>query len=135
VLLSFLQEDYYLHQIQSKTALGKSTIGRIKKEVDADKENLKGGHPFKLSPCDKQSVSHQITSGRLDNAVQATHYINIIISNPVSPQTIRNTLKEQGFKAVAKKKCPLLKKTVRLPCLQFARYHENWTMNDWKRVL
>jgi hypothetical protein len=61
---------------------------------------------------------------------QATYYINIIISNPVSPQTIRNTLKEQGFKAVVKKKCPLLKKTHRLAHLQFARYHENWTMND-----
>jgi len=40
-VISLLQEGYSLHQIQSKTDLGKSTVGRIKKEVDSDKENYK----------------------------------------------------------------------------------------------
>ena len=50
---SLLQEGYSLHQIESKTGLGKTTIGRIRKEVDGDKENSKGGHPPKLSSGDK----------------------------------------------------------------------------------
>jgi uncharacterized protein YerC len=50
---ALLQEGYSLHQIESKTGLGKFTIGRIKKEMDGDKENSKGGRPFKLSPGDK----------------------------------------------------------------------------------
>ena len=29
----------------------------------------------KLSPCDKQSIVHQISIGKLDNAVQATQFI------------------------------------------------------------
>ena len=44
-----LQESYSLRQIESKTGLGKSTIGRIKKEVDEDKENSKMGCPSKLT--------------------------------------------------------------------------------------
>ena len=64
-VLSLLQQGYYLHQIQSKTGLGKSTIGRTKKEVDGDKENSKGGCPARPSSGDKQSIIHQITSGRL----------------------------------------------------------------------
>jgi len=32
-------------------------------------------------------------------------------------------------------KCPLLKKAHRLEHLKFARYHENWTVEDWKRIL
>jgi len=35
-------------QIQLKTGLGKSTIGRINKEVDLNKENNRGGRPSKL---------------------------------------------------------------------------------------
>src|SRR5260370_23498004 len=78
----------------SKTGLGKSTIGRIKKEVEGDKEKSKGGCPSKLSSIDKQSIICQITSGRLDNAVEATHFINNILPNPITPQTVRNALKE-----------------------------------------
>ena len=43
-------------QIESKTGLEKTTIGRIKKEVDGDKENSKGGCLPKLSSGDKQSI-------------------------------------------------------------------------------
>jgi len=43
------------------------------------------GTSSKLSPGDKQSIIRQITTGRLDNAVEATHFINNILSNPVTP--------------------------------------------------
>ena len=132
---SLLQEGYSLCQIQSKTGLGKSTIGRIKKEVDGDKENSKGEHPSKLSSGDKWSIIRQITSGSLDNAVEATHFINNTLPNPITPQTVRNALKQSDFHAVVKTKCPLLKKAHRLEHLKFARYHENWTVEDWKRIL
>src|SRR6201990_1371344 len=133
--ISLLQEGYSLHQVQSKTSLGKSTIARIKKEMDWDKENSKGGRPSKLSSHNKQSIIHQITTGKLDNAVQATNFINNILPNPIHPQTVRNVLKENNFHSVIKKKCPLLKKQHRIRHLKFAQYHENWTVEDWKRVL
>ena len=134
-IISLLQNGYSLCQIQLKTDVWKSTIGRIKREMDWDKENSIGGHPSKLSAHDKQFVIHQITTGKLDNAVQATHFINNIIPTPVHPQTVRRALKEGDFQAIIKKKRPLLKKAHRLACLKFARYHENWTVEDWKRVL
>ena len=134
-VISLLQEGYSLCQIQSKPGLGKSTIGRINKEVEADKENNKGGHPSKLSPHAKQSLICQITTGKLDNAVQAAHFINNIIPNYVTPQTVRNALKENNFCAVIKKKCPLLKKAHHLEHLKFAQYHENWTVADWGHVV
>ena len=134
-IISLLHEHYSVCEIQFKTDIGKSTIGRIKKEVDMDKENSNGGRPSKLSPCDKQSVIHQITTGKLDNAVQAAHFINSILPSPISPQTVRNLLKKNNFHSVVKKKCPLLKKQHWQNRLKFAKYHENWTVKDWKRVL
>src|SRR5882724_10080021 len=65
-VIPLLNDGYSLHQIEAKNCLGKSIIGRIKKEISVDKENSKGGHPSKLSYCDKQSIICQITTGKLD---------------------------------------------------------------------
>ena len=62
-VISLLKEGYSLRQIESKTGLGRSTIGRIKKETDSDKENSKGGRPSKLSSHDTQSIIRQIITG------------------------------------------------------------------------
>ena len=59
--------------MEAKTGLEKSIVGRINKEMDEGKENNKAGHPPKLTPWDKQSICCQISSGKLDNAVQATY--------------------------------------------------------------
>ena len=134
-VLSLLQEDYSVCKISQKTDLGRSNIGRIKKDLDSNKENLKGGHPSKLSPSDKRTIVHQIMSGNLDNAVQATHFINQTLSSPVKPQTVRRALKESELLSAVKRKAPMLKREQRLACLKFARYHANWTVEDWKRVL
>jgi transposase len=62
IVVSLLSEGYSVCQIQSKSGIKESTVGRIKKEVDSDKENSKGGHPSKLSHRDKQSIICQITT-------------------------------------------------------------------------
>src|SRR5882757_8337066 len=134
-VVSLLNEGYSHHQIQARTGLGKGTIGRISKEVEGDRENHPGGHPSKLSPCDKQSIIHQISTVKLDNAVQATQFINSTISTPITPQTVRNVLKEAGLPSATKKKVPMLKGPHCQQCLKFAQYHENRTVEDWKMVL
>ena len=110
-VVSLLNEGYSHHQIQSKTGIGKGTVGRISKEVDGNKENFSGSQSSKLSACDKQTIIYQISSGKLDNAVQATQFINSIVPNPVTPQTVRNALKEGGCYSATKKKVPMLKKS------------------------
>ena len=134
-VISLLQEEYSVHQIQSKTGLGRSAIGRIKQKVDLDKENSKGGCPSKLFSHNKQSIICQMTTEKPDNAVQATHYINNILSSPVTPQTVRNVLKENNFCSVVKQKRSFLKTVHHQNHLNFPWYHENWTVEDWKRVL
>ncbi len=108
-VVSLLNEGYSQCQIQAKTGLGKGTVGRISKEVEGDKENHAGGRPSKLSACNKKTIICQITTGKLDNAVQATKFINSIIPDPVSAQTVRRTLKEVGLHSATKKKVPMLK--------------------------
>jgi hypothetical protein len=110
-------------------------VGRIKKEVDTDKENNLGGRPSKLSAREKTSIIRQIQLGKLDTAVQATHFINSTLLHPVHPQTVRWALQESGFRSATKKKVPMLKKVHYQKRLEFAQRHENWSLEDWKRVL
>jgi hypothetical protein len=65
--------------------------------VGRGKENSKGGCSFKLSSDDKQSIICQITSGRLDNAVEATYFIIKILSNSITPQTVGVHSKKMAF--------------------------------------
>ena len=111
-VVSLLNQGYSHCQIQAKTGLGKGTVGRSAKEVEKNKENNPGGCPSKLSTCDKAAIIWEIHSGRVDNAVQATQFINSTISKSVTPQTIRNVLKESGFYSATKKKFPCLRRHI-----------------------
>ena len=80
--------------------------------MEGNKENHPGGHLPKLSTWDKLVVIHQITTGKLDNSVEATQFINSIIPNPVGSQTVRRTLKEAGLYVATKTKVPMLLLTI-----------------------
>ena len=73
--------------------------------------------------------------GKASNAVQATNYISTIIPNPVSSETVRSVLRKNSFKAVVKKKKPLLSARHRQRRLAFALKYKEWTVEDWKRVI
>ena len=81
------------------------------------------------------TIVQRILTGKASNAVQATHFINTIISTPVSSRTVRNILKETSLKAMVKKRKPLLSVSHRKRRLAFALKYQHWTVEDWKRVL
>ena len=134
-VISLLQNKYSCRYIAAKTGLGKSTVHEISKALNVDKENQVGGYPHKLSTCDQHIIIRQITTGKLDNAVQAAKFINPTLSNPVNPQTIRNMLRKNNLHSKVKTKHPLLKQKHRNDRLNFALVHKDWSVNDWKRVL
>jgi hypothetical protein len=58
-----------------------------------------------------------------------------ITNEPLSTQTVRRELKKVGMKAVVKKKKPLLTKHHCANRLNFAIEHQDWTIEDWKKVV
>ena len=58
------------------------------------------------------------------HAVQATQFIDSTITTPITPQTVRNVLKEAGLQSATKKKVPMLKGSHCQQHLKFAQYHE-----------
>jgi transposase len=134
-IISLASNGLPTRQIASKLGVGKSTVSRVLQDLLPNRQTPSSGRPARLSPTNKQSIITQITTGRSSNAVQATKHINTIISHPVSPQTVRNVLKEHSFKAVTKKEKPLLTAVHRKKRLAFALRHKEWTVEDWKRVM
>ena len=68
-VISLLNQGYSVRDIEKRTGIGKSTVSRIKKEVDVDMENNPGGRPSKLSARDKSSIIRQIQLGKLDTQI------------------------------------------------------------------
>ena len=80
-------------------------------------------------------IVSSITTGKADNAVQATHLINPVLASPISAQTAWNVLKAASLKAMMKKKKPLLSIKYRKRTLDFAFKCKDWTVEDWTRVI
>ncbi|CAL1709376.1 unnamed protein product [Somion occarium] len=75
-----------------------------------------GGCPQKLSSSNIHYAQCLITSGCVDTAVQVAQYLQKVIAQPVSAQTI----------------CRHVKRADRL---DFTLEHRDWTEDDWKRVI
>jgi hypothetical protein len=110
-------------------------VARVIKETLPEKENVKLGHPSKLSSLDRRRIVSSITTGKADNAVQAAHLINPALTSPISAQTVYNVLKPASLKVVIKKKKPILSIKHRQRRLNFALKYKNWTVEDWTRVI
>ena len=71
--------------------------------------------------------------GKAENAVQVTKALQDSTNQSLSTQTVRNSMKKVGMKAVVKKK-RLFTKRHKRERLDFALSYKNWTIDDWKKV-
>jgi transposase len=123
------------HTVAKELSVGYGTVRRVAKEAGIAIPYRKGGRPKKISQTQCRNVVRAITSGRIDTAVDASKMLRDDFDVSVSPQTVRNTLKECDLTPAKKVKKPLLTKRHRRLRLEFARRYENWTVDDWKNVI
>jgi len=136
-ILSLASNGHSDCSIASKLDVSQSTVSRILRDLLPNRPRPRplSGCSSKLSPTSQHAIITQLTTGRAANAVQATNHINSIIPSPVSSQTVRRVLKNHSFKAVTKKKKPLLAARNKKKHLAFALKYQEWSIDDWKRVV
>lgn len=134
-ILSLLVEGLSAHAISSSTGVSFSSIIRLRSKHLPHLPKSTGGRPTKLSPSNIRYAQRLIGTGKVENAVQVTRALQDVINQPLSAQTTRRYLKQSGMKAVVKKKRPLLTKRHRKERLDFAISHQDWTVEDWKKVI
>jgi len=134
-ILSLIDSDKSAREICSITGIGLTTVTRYWSEHRPQVPKPSGGRPKKLTDANLCHTTRLIRSGEADNAVQVTRSLRAITNQSLSPQTTRNYLKQSGWKAVVKKKCPLLTKHHQNNWLDFATTHLHWTPADWAVVI
>ena len=134
-ILSLLDSNYTARQIAPRVGVSIGTVSMVRKNHRPNMPKSLGGCPTKLSESDARHATRLISSGKADTAVQVHKVLQGITNQDFSVQTVRRKLKQAGMKSAVKKKRPFLSKHHQKQRLDFAIAHQDWTVDDWKRVI
>jgi transposase len=134
-ILSLLEKGYSIRKIADQHSISKSKIQKIRAKHFPNLIKSLGGRPTKLSPQDKHFCVREITSGRSKTSVEIRKKLEADLQVTVCNNTVCNALREAGLGAVEKESKPMLSSKNIKARLQFAKRHQDWTINDWKRVI
>ncbi|KAG0776883.1 hypothetical protein G6F16_013660 [Rhizopus arrhizus] len=93
------------------------------------------GRPSLISQRMVSYIRRLVTLGRKNNAVEIQKALKEEFGMSVSDSTVRRVLKKAGFIAFVKPQKPLLRSQNIMKRLQWAKSHQHWTVDDWKRVI
>ena len=137
-IIEFYQKGFGSRRISAKLMIPKGTVESIIKKFK------KFGTVHDLPVSGKP----RSTTLRMDRHIIAKVNAKPMISAPilnaemkgeyglvVSNQTIWNRIHEHGLKGRAARKKPFLSKRHIAQRLKWAKEHQSWTANDWKKVL
>ncbi|KAJ1300033.1 hypothetical protein OPQ81_011153 [Rhizoctonia solani] len=135
-VLALLDKKIYSYpQICARTGVLLRSISSICAKHRPDHPKSTGGHPRKLNPAATRYAVHLVTNHNSVSTQQATHTLSELTGESISPRTVRQALRQSGLKPVKKVKKPKLTRAHIKACLEFAKVHKDWTVEDWKCVL
>ena len=134
-VLSLIDSGHSAQQISTITCHHYSTVTRLWSKHRPDVPKPSGGRPSKLSDTDIRHACRLINSGKADNSSQVTRILQNINKTSLSIETVRKGLKKAGWKAVVKKKRPMLSRHHKKARMDVALSHKEWTLEDWERVV
>ncbi|GBM72218.1 hypothetical protein AVEN_244006-1 [Araneus ventricosus] len=93
------------------------------------------GHPRVIKEKGRRRLSNLVKQNwRQTTVAQLTAQYNAGPSESVSEHTVQRTLLDMGLCSRRPTRVPLLTKRHRQLRLQWAREHQDWTMDEWQRV-
>ena len=93
------------------------------------------GRPRIMSRAKERTYVPEMVRGRVGTYADATRHVNQALGMQVSCQTIMRTFVRVGLHSQKKVKKPHLSAKNVKACLEFAKIHQHWTMEDWSRVV
>src|SRR5258708_3553467 len=134
-ILSLLDQGKSCRKIVLATGVHYSTVSKLRSQLRSALAKAQGGWPSKLNSTTIHHAIQIISTGRAETASQVTKSLQETLPESVSVQTVQRALKKTGLKAVVKAKRPALSQHHHRERLDFAKSHQHWTVEDWKRVI
>ena len=132
---SLLENGLSTRKIAANCGISYSTVSRLAKKHELSLKSSANGRPSLLDERMKARIVRYIVRDKLETAVRVKKALFEDFSLDVSVQTVRRALREHGLVAIEKPRKPLLTKRHQKLRLEWAKAHQYWTMDDWKRVV
>ena len=130
-----LQRGVGVREVSRSLHVGVGTIHRLRKKFVSTIELSHGGRPRKLTPAMERSCVLDMTRGKLNIVVEATKNVQESFGMQVCVETVRRALRRGGLQLQVKQRKPRLSMKNVKACVDFARAHLDWTIDDWSCVI
>jgi len=129
-----LEQGHSVRSISKQLKISVGCISNYKKALSIDIPDNKGGRPNQLSLRDKNKIKKQLLAGASQTAKDVQKGIKDDGIN-ISYSTAKRAIRSMGFTSKKKVKKPLLSKKHQQTRLEWAKAHQHWTVDDWRRVV
>lgn len=136
-VIKFSEEGKSSREIASLLSIGKSTVNDIIVKYRAGyglKDRPRSGRPRKTSKKVDRIIKRKSTADVKKTAAEIAREIQDENLANVSRSTVTRRLHDVGLFGRIGIKKPLISKKNKKARLQFAKDHQNWTVEDWKKV-
>jgi transposase len=134
-VVSQLLQGKSVRKVAENLGIGKSSVQRIRSQRVKDLLKSRGGRSSKLSVQAKRFCINKITSGKLKSSVSVKKALENDLGVKVSVSTVKRALYDAGLGGIKKLEKPLLSSKNVKERLNFAKAHQYWTVDDWRRVI
>ena len=131
---ALLAKNTSLSVISKRLGVSKGAISKYKNKWFSQSRRNKGGRPAKISKATKSLMRRKVLSGALLTA-RDVHKELVNLGYDLTWKTATNILKSMDFCSGIKKKKPFLSSKHKAARFSWAKRHEHWTKDDWKRVV
>lgn len=137
-IVTLHKENISMREIARRVGYAESAIRKFLKnyaETGSFERKEGSGRKRKTTEREDRDLKFEILKNRflsasaLKREMENTNYAN------VSVRTVERRLNELGFMSRRPVKKPLLTEKMKRNRLQWAKSHENWTFEDWSRVI
>lgn len=130
--LDLLKEGKSTRLIAKTLKISPMSVSRIKKCSNLERGNInKGGRPKKIEDREARHIGRLLMAGKMSVPRDGLP----LLAQKASIWTLRRALNGIVYKAKKKKKKPALSAKNVSSRKAFLKRHENWTFEDWRRVI
>ncbi|EIE80726.1 hypothetical protein RO3G_05431 [Rhizopus delemar RA 99-880] len=134
-IYSLLRSKKSNSKIAKQVGVSRTTVQKYCSSLKMSGNVDEGGRPSLISQRMVNYIRRLVTLGKKNNAVEIQKALKEEFGMSVSDSTVRRVLKKAGFIAFVKPQKPLLRIQNIVKRLQWAKSHQHWTVDDWKRVI